>query len=473
MSVRWFYKLVHDSNSKTPALLKYVPDAESKLIISQHTPKGKKFAVFPSYLEFYRFQKSVALTSKNFFEIIPSGSQKPHFDIDIADDNPKFIELNTTLNKVFTIVVDDLISAILYVFNTHNLKIDIEKNLRLYTSHSANKKSLHLIIVGYYHRNHKQAREFYNLCMNRIKDINKESEKYKVFYDDSVYKSRQQFRCLGSTKSGIERTKKLWSPFIFEGENYTSEIMFEHTDNNKGLIEFAESLVTFVTGSAMLPDFLDESVSDSNQLFESEELTEEDAVLCVKMFFDYMFKFNIRVPLKHRGISGNMILFERQTKAYMIMCPLCKYAHQNENPFIYVVHRIVFYNCRRNLKGKSAWLGTLPGYEPPEVQCTIPLPEKFNPELMLLLEQKKKNKLENTRDKDNTDNTENTEVKDNDIETNTDTEENHSIKKKNIVVTKNKKLHFGKVQEMMRKSELKVRVKQEPEKREYNIHSLL
>ena len=169
--------------------------------------------------------KNLHLVLDYFDEVILGNiSQKPHFDIDITKDDfmkmyPECIDFEEEVENI----KDSLIESCIKLLENYNIHLELEKNILLYSSHSSVKKSFHLIIDGYYHIDHFEAKEFYLLVMYKfmeICDVKYSTEKFfkSPIIDSKVYGKTQQFRILGCQKRLSGRPKIFEKEFKYRGQ---------------------------------------------------------------------------------------------------------------------------------------------------------------------------------------------------------------------------------------------------------------
>lgn len=213
-------------------------DSAHGLFIQRHTEGGRAFAFFPTIEQFHAmcWAPDTKPSGRNYFESVPGQwIQKPHFDVDVKVTNSTSVDQlpepeparegtdgipqprvltkgngsDTSLaisHRASHLILDDLIGAIIgYVTGVlgGSDAFDVQRDIRVYTSHGTGKASYHVILPNHYHCNHHEARRFHALVVSRM------DPRYAKYVDPKVYSSFQQFRALGSTKHGLvaPRTK--------------------------------------------------------------------------------------------------------------------------------------------------------------------------------------------------------------------------------------------------------------------------
>lgn len=277
-------------------------DLASKFVVScQVNGKDKPvfmFSFFDRYIDFMRFQADIVPENRNFYEVIfGNRKQKLHFDIDINDTA-------MTLEKTKQLI-DGLKEQISMYFG-------FAPPIAVYSSHSAEKFSFHVIIDKFYVESANDAKLFYEEMIRR--DI-----PFKQYIDREVYKSIQQFRLLGSTKIGKNRFKI--------PEPGTSD-------------DFTVSLITYVEESNPVPFKLaaPEKISETN--FPERHIDDKsfnDAFAAIHKIYPKTFKL--------LNMKGSMVLLKRLKPSF---CKICDRIHESENAFLFFSKMGCFLNCRRN-----------------------------------------------------------------------------------------------------------------------------
>ncbi len=360
---KWYTNLVPSSEYKGKCLMDDYrqEDLRSHLVIcytKQYTPDYVQhlYAVFDSYIEFYNYYIKFEMKDRCFYEIIQF-YQKPHFDLDL--DSPTYIK-HYSYNKPYqydeffkvgTILIETLVRAC-KVIMLPNL-LNLEKDVLVYTSHGKSKGkdklSYHVIINHWCHIDEIEAGAFFEKVSHLTACLLE--GKYVEWLDKSVYKSRQNFRLLGSHKFDTEadqitnRTKKFESSF-----QYFDQVIVHEPDIlniAEKYSHFSKSLITFTSGCQLLQSFGEHKNYENYDYDISEKDLEEIKVMLYKVFKD---QFTIRDIKKHK-------IFLKKRNPYY--CPICYRVHPHENPMIVVYHGVVKFDCRRHDDKKKLLLGHL------------------------------------------------------------------------------------------------------------------
>ena len=351
---RWYSKLVKSNNQglldyyKLEDFLSHLVVCLTKKYIGDEDPTFL-YNYFDSYIEFYHYQKKFNQNERSFFEVI-NFFQKPHFDIDIDfekvlkyyDDNIVTIE---ELHKIGQLLISTIIKGCQVVMSPNDL--NFEKDVLVYTSHDLNRVSYHIILDHWCHHDHIEAKAFFdqvhNYCEGELKG------KYVELMDNSVYKTNQNFRMLGSQKCNTNRTK-IFQPYFYINDNIINHVnlVFDHIDK-QGLHDLSKSLVTFTSGCQLLQTFYIEkniTYTKNNYCITPQDLEEIKVMLHNK--FNNMFSI--------REVNGFKIFLKRAKPYY---CELCGRIHPHENPRIYVFNSAVRWTCWRREDKKTILLGYL------------------------------------------------------------------------------------------------------------------
>lgn len=369
-----FFKKIYDTNSLTSC---YTKDELSKyfiasLGISQDFNYGKQnptanriFCVFKDYIDFYNYLINYSHDAMSFYEVILGNNhQKPHFDIDI--DKNVFTKMygEENFDEKVQLILDWIIRSCIEVLKSKKIEIKVNKNILVYTSHSKNKKSFHIIIDKYHHINNHEAKKFYNCVMEyffKICDsVYKDGNFHKSsFIDSKVYSTLQQFRILGNQKRGSNRPKVFNQKFLFEG-NVINHIQSEkpRNKNHENLINLSKSLVSFVKECTPLPEFLTEEEKMAIKGFKNIKIDDDIAKLAFESFKIYWKNNNDSdyLPFRFFKIVGQLITLKRLSPS---KCEICNRIHDKENSYLFVLKNNVYWNCRRSENGQSLFIGQI------------------------------------------------------------------------------------------------------------------
>lgn len=347
-NIRWYYRLVKGDNGRS-LMDRYDISSLIKGLVICYAPKKSDeksyhlYARFDMYMDFYKYMLTFPKNERHFYEVIMGeGAQKPHFDIDISDCDDFEIVANDTK--------DHLIRSIIEVFESKKLKIDIQKDILIYSSHGEKKRSFHLVVNNKCHQNNREAKIFYEKVIQRIPEF------YKKFIDRAVYSPRQQFRILGSQKVGSDRPKMFSEIFTFKNVKYYHE--YTEEINNpflKGAMLLYESLVSFTATCNYLPTFLNEDELNSYSDIVYQEISEQQVEDALNLLDDDSSVLS--------NVIDGIILLKRIRAS---RCPSCSSSfenkiHEHENPFMFIVDDKVYWNCRRTKK--NLYLGLIKNVE--------------------------------------------------------------------------------------------------------------
>ena len=324
------------------------------------TKKGKfhhLFALFDSYLDFYTYMLNFPIEDRNFYEVIlGSLPQKPHFDIDISKEEAGDEDIKYIGNILYQAVIDSTIE----ILDELGVKVNIEKDILIYSSHGDEKRSYHIIVNNKCHDGNEEAREFYNAVVNKISQkftiTNPEYLKYVKFVDRAVYGTKQQFRIMGCQKYGTNRPKRFLERFVYNNVEYTHKYIEEfRNDDMKRLAILYESLISFVSGCSYIQSLVKPKIY--NNYSTNSYLDDVTINRCMKMLKEKM-KY---CPFSISSVNEekNTIYLKREAPSY---CPICqkREPHENRDPLIYIYKGAVYWNCLRHGKElDNLYLGDL------------------------------------------------------------------------------------------------------------------
>lgn len=355
---RWYYRLVKSrEEGKARAVMEdYNLATINKKLVVAYTP-GKLFGrdflnqqgdanriytVFDSYVKFYKYLDNFPV--KHFHEVIFGDlPQKIRFDIDLDIEQFKEKYPEEKISEAASYLLHFVLSGIDIVLTSRGIKINPERDFLIFTSSDYNieKYSYHIIVDNYYHENNIEARAF---CMEVIKEI----PKYSEFIDKGVYNSKQHFRMIKSCKYGSTRVKKFCSKFEYNQINYVHQYTEEQLDD-KDLSLFLSSLISFTSGSDILPPFA--PVKKIIEYGIENDISEEIANNAMELLEQILKNDS---PFEIQEIKGSLIILKRLGPSY---CPVCKKIHDKQHPYMIVSRSKVLWNCRRNDPGKHFTVG--------------------------------------------------------------------------------------------------------------------
>ena len=320
------------------------------------------FALFPSYVSFARYHLLLAEKKRCFFEVILGDhAQKPHFDIEVEPEKIPGLspdELATFAEELLAKFLPVLITTF---EETYRVKLDLQSDVLIFTSHGREKRSFHIIIDNYAHNNNREAKAFYEEVIKGL------DEELRVFIDHSVYSKTQQFRISGSQKKGSGRIKVLLGIWQYQGKAIEYRYREEpRNDGHRFILLLEASLISYTNNCKLLTNLLPEVEAKKGNLNwdrESDDLHHET----VKVAFNLLGKrsgVSVTIPgfpYEVRDVIGTLILLKRK---YPSNCQICHRIHEHENPYLLVVTddnkiRHVYFDCRR-ADGHKLYLGILP-----------------------------------------------------------------------------------------------------------------
>lgn len=277
----------------------------------------KQYAFFDSYIDFYHWQKNIPESQRNFYEVIFTSYQKPHFDIDINIEDTEGYDHMRTISDY---IINNIKSNISWVMMERGLKY-LEQNLLLFSSNSDNKRSYHIVLDNFLHSNPAEAEHFYNEVKNRFPDT------YKKFIDSAVYKKHQCFRIIGSQKLDSNRPK------IYVG-------IIDNDDKSR-MDLLRRSLVSFTNDSKdnIMPNMI--LINGNN--YDDKEITDTESDRAVNKFFELYPEQ--RKYLSYRDTLGCFISLKRDKPG---PCIQCKRNHDNDGSYLTILNNNLFFKCRRS-----------------------------------------------------------------------------------------------------------------------------
>lgn len=370
-----------------------IEQLEGKLIVQMVTPTNiRLYSLFDSYIEFARYSLKMAPEKRSFYEVVLADfPQKPRFDIDIdgkefpglapevTGKNPLTLSDGTilfTLDQLGDFLKDIVIENTMAILEEKGVRINLSKDVLIFTSHGPHKRSYHIVINNYCHYYHKEARALYDLVMARIPEPLRGVAR-APYIDPAVYSSKQQFRIVGSLKIGSNRPKK-FSP-IWTYKNQIIEHVYveePQDDNHAFMLQLEASILTHTSSCDLIPSLLDPNAEGfmSKARYDTEDISMDLAKKALQLIAatggttvdDHKFPYVIDC------IKGAIVCLKR-TKASK--CRICCRVHEHENPFLVVggegADKCVYFYCRRSPANKKLYLGKLEDLElPPSIATT-------------------------------------------------------------------------------------------------------
>lgn len=184
-----------------PALLDEHQIQPGNIVVRRRKPLDGRFvdlfAIFYSAEDLFNYIfQHLKPSERDMYEIVEEKQyQKARFDIEFILAEHKFSpeQADETVKRITQEIK----------FITDNLFPGLDTGFREYSSHSTDKRSIHIVLTKLCHPNSQDARKFYELVKNYM------SSDLKQFVDVMVYSTRQNFRLLYCAKLGSERFKTL------------------------------------------------------------------------------------------------------------------------------------------------------------------------------------------------------------------------------------------------------------------------
>jgi hypothetical protein len=342
----WYFRLKNDDNS----LLQQEKPGPLITALSYALADGVHllYSSFSSVDDFQLYNSALPPERRCFYEIIPGDSmQKPHFDIDVKKHEYPYDDYDTGSDGIYQAVI----AACRRILDGFGIQLTA-RDILLFTSHGGPKRSYHVVINNYAHRNHNDAKAFYDKVVEVIANC-----KYTDYIDPAVYSSCQQFRIVGSRKHGSDRVK-VATPFLFDGEVVAPEL------DDVSLLR--SSLVTYACKCHILPSFH----SPVPRHLSLVSYGNDDVDKALSFLRDKLPD----CPFEYVGTKGPFIALKRTRPS---ICPLCEYTktrmHEHDNSYITISKNgSVSWHCHRNKK-QSLFLGklTVPDQQPIPVQDDV------------------------------------------------------------------------------------------------------
>jgi hypothetical protein len=338
----FYLRLVAPNNSMqskrpaSPGLLSHVSEqsASKKLplalrtnvTIHGNTREQLVYTIVSSVEEFQDLEQRFPPQKRSFFEIVLGNyPHRPYFDIECESATQD--QAQEALNAILDAIANTL----------SDLGIDVNptKDFLVTSSHGESKKSFHIVLPYLVHRNNEEAKALCTQVCSRL------SPSMRSWVDRSMYKSKQQFRVLGSQKPDSGRVKKLAI------ETYHGKPLNQSFSQNA--LPF--SLVQFGLDDC---NFLPHIALPKKQIRATEDLTEAEISLALQICAKYG-KFSSAedkdFPYEFRDSVGRVINLRRKRPT---KCPMCLRVHDHENPFLLVSKNDasekkmdVHFSCRR------------------------------------------------------------------------------------------------------------------------------
>lgn len=358
---RWYYLLVPDTSVESPKRGKSrrsrslmddyrLSQIDGKLVVVLTTPQEKRiYSLFDSYIEFAHYQDKFLPENRCFYEVVfGEFPQKPHFDIDIDQSEIGTLDLDTLAVEIRNKVIE----KVGLVFQVYGIRLQLDRDVLIYSSHGATKRSFHVIINNYCHTDHKEARKLYD----KVFEAMATELQYPMlgkWVDPAVYSPKQQFRIVGSQKHQSNRPKKFEPVWNYLGQTINHRyIETPESPNHEVILQLEESLISHTSSCNVLPSLIEpnqESLTNqSNYLTDdiSMDLARRALQMCAERA-----KISVndrKFPYQIRSVNGGIISLKRVRASN---CQLCNKVHEHENPYIFIIEhqgvKTVYFDCRR------------------------------------------------------------------------------------------------------------------------------
>jgi hypothetical protein len=374
--MRWYSYLKGTGEGK--ALLDFETVEDDNIVICQKL-EFLTFGKFSNYLEFANYMiKNTPVEKRCYYEtIFGTSSQKPYFDIEFytykekpPDNTTDFYLHDSEADESVRCLVKSVLDELNEITSSENALVQNKSHILVFTSHSEERRSYHVIVEGYCVPDYKENKEFHDRVMKRV------PEKWKGIVDHSMYKSLQQFRIVGNTKWKSNRYKTISSELTLNFKGRTGWIPRVKPESQEHMlvILFEASLITFTHRCGMLPTLKREEPVNQFQIPRQLEGTGESIynpltpdeirealALCYKYaglpFGDSRFPYSYLKTIENNGFSS-LILLKRHRAS---TCAICDRVHEHENPYLIIAgeNRDVYLDCRRNSEGKKLHVGSI------------------------------------------------------------------------------------------------------------------
>lgn len=342
---KWYPFMIQKGNRKKWLCLLEDTGYNSNNIYVRLTTRDRfMFSYFKDAIELRKYIEQFAPSLKCFDEIIMEGPQKPRFDIDLEDTTLS----DSDLDRMISLIINQVIDGILFYLP----EISLERNIKLFTSHGEHKRSVHIVIDGFFHDNYMDARGFYD---DVIKHVSKPLMQY---VDHGIYGKKKQLRIMDCCKWKSDRIKTLQDRFTY----YDKEIICDWGELDNAVTRFVSSLITVIAGCDRLRSFAKKSVYAKTS--DITDAVTGKAIEMAKMVLGKNYTFELE------SVTGSIILLRRLSPS---KCVICDRVHESQHPFLYILYDRVYLNCRRHPQNKNYLIGHL-------LNTEIAREEKVTPE---------------------------------------------------------------------------------------------
>lgn len=288
------------------------------IIICRQDSDKRRFNMFPSPLEFKKFESSVMDHEKCFYEVIlGKRPRKPYFDIDVSlKDHP-----DVTTGKM-----NDLI----YLLNENikELLSEYKPKIMVFESHIETKLSYHIVVDNVVLQTNEDSRLF----SEKVLPVD-----MKEFADTKVYNTVQQLRIINSTKWG-KTNKKTLNYQLSDGFYIPKDIKYNKF--RKEMFILYSSLVTFTAECSPFKMKHKKAIKPMRKGNATEFDVDKAMEILNKKYENFKLK-------QARELNGNILVELVSSCPYH--CNIHKRTHENENAYITIkgMMKNVWFDCRR------------------------------------------------------------------------------------------------------------------------------
>lgn len=292
------------------------------------------FIYFEKFIQFIRLYNLIPENKRHLYEII---NDKCKFFLDLDE-------------KYNNITYDEWKENIIYIKKElkNHFQKKFNKNITIieyesYPTTNEKKYSCHIIIsnLSFY------ARDCKFICDDFLNSLEK---RYTNIIDNSVYGKRRMLRIEGCTKINSNR-KKICKYNNFIGPKYIINI--EGLITNLYDTEFVYNNINYINNNKKDNDKIINIFNFNPKFNKNEKInyTREDIMFIDK---NYRILENIvnkwcnsrsnNKPFSFSKIKNNIIEFKSLIPYF---CPKCKKNHDSQNPYIFLINKRLYFNCRR------------------------------------------------------------------------------------------------------------------------------
>lgn len=319
MSIRWYqYLRWKEGRNPDKCLFKgNVKITHKEFIVCQQL-EYRHYTVFDNYVKFGQYcRRKVKPSHRCFYEVIPGcGYQKLYFDL---DNIPRECDINALMREFRDCIqlVEPLIES---------------GDIIIFSSHDDEKFSFHVVVDHWCVQNHLENRAFFERFMAIF------NPNLGQYLDQSMYKSIQQFRIVDSHKFGSYRIK------IIDGMSEWECV--PETPDHHFMLLLGGGAITNTSYCKILPKY---GVVITRPKFISNEI---DVGLIPRI--ERLVPPEFKLIQVHEGV----VVLKRLRPSF---CAACLRVHNNENPFLTIIHDTVYMHCRRS--HSKTLLGVLPNID--------------------------------------------------------------------------------------------------------------